>query len=182
MREAILESAMGLFEERGYEEATVEEIAAGAGVSRRTFFRYYESKGDLMAGGVGDYAARLEAAIGGYPAGWGPEEVMRATVVAVARGSVEGGMARRAMGVAAASAGAREAQLSRMGELQERVAEAYGRRRRRGGAMGPAAAAALTLAALSVTFRWWFEHEGAEIGAVAERVLAEMAKVTGGGR
>ncbi|HEY3258655.1 MAG TPA: TetR family transcriptional regulator [Pseudonocardiaceae bacterium] len=40
--------AFDLFADKGFEETTVDEIAAAAGISRRTFFRYYESKNDVV--------------------------------------------------------------------------------------------------------------------------------------
>jgi mycofactocin system transcriptional regulator len=51
--------ALALFEERGFEETTVDDIAAAVGVGRRTIFRYFPSKNDIVWGDFGQVLERL---------------------------------------------------------------------------------------------------------------------------
>jgi AcrR family transcriptional regulator len=46
--EALLESAKSLFDERGYEKTTVDEIAERAVISKFTFYSYFQSKEELL--------------------------------------------------------------------------------------------------------------------------------------
>jgi len=46
--ERLARAAFDLFDERGYEQATVDDITARAGLGRATFFRHYRSKEDVI--------------------------------------------------------------------------------------------------------------------------------------
>lgn len=56
---AVVDHALRLFAEKGYEATTVDEIAEAAGISRRTFFRQFRSKEDVV---FADHEAQLAQA------------------------------------------------------------------------------------------------------------------------
>jgi AcrR family transcriptional regulator len=62
-RIAIQDAALELFAKQGFENTTVEQIAAHAEVSTATFFRYFKSKGDAVFGGESDDRMELLPAL-----------------------------------------------------------------------------------------------------------------------
>jgi len=48
LREALIESAYNLFEEKGFDETRIEDITDRVDVSSRTFFRYFSSKEEVV--------------------------------------------------------------------------------------------------------------------------------------
>ena len=50
--------SLAIFSEQGFDVTSVDEIAAAAGIGRRTFFRYFKSKNDAV---WGDFDVQLES-------------------------------------------------------------------------------------------------------------------------
>src|ERR1700724_330654 len=158
VRDAIWDAATDLFADKGFDETTVDDIAEAAGVSRRSFFRYFASKNDLMSHGMVNYGAELAAAIDACPQTYSLSEVFRETVLRVAQKSAAHPRARKIMAIVAKYPAARAAELSRLAEVQDLVAKAFARRCRKCGEDNLTASilAGVTLQVAGVTVRWWF--------------------------
>jgi mycofactocin system transcriptional regulator len=59
--------AFELFEAKGFDETTVDDIAAAAGIGRRTFFRYHRSKNDVVWGDFDGELVRLRGWLAATP-------------------------------------------------------------------------------------------------------------------
>ena len=68
-RERLTRAAMALFLERGFEATTLDDIAAAADISRRSFFHYFASKEDVVFAWHDEFTAALTAVIAARPAG-----------------------------------------------------------------------------------------------------------------
>jgi AcrR family transcriptional regulator len=89
-REALIEAAFELFQAKGFEATTVEEIADAVDVSSRTFFRYFASKEDLPLTVQEEQFAAMMEALEARP----PEEpvltALRNATVSIARATERG--------------------------------------------------------------------------------------------
>jgi AcrR family transcriptional regulator len=85
--------ALALFEERGFESATVDDIASAAHISVRTFYRYFPAKEDVLQVRIDTRSRALRGALAARPADEAPlhsvrvalEEVVSAEDAAVRR-------------------------------------------------------------------------------------------------
>src|ERR1035438_6171431 len=84
-REEVARVALDLFNRQGYDETTVDQIAVAVGVSRRTFFRYYESKRDVVWGEFDAELIRLHDQLEGAPSDRPMMDVLRQAVMATNR-------------------------------------------------------------------------------------------------
>lgn len=67
-RELLQEAAFELFVENGYTGTTVDQIATRAGVSRNTFFNYFDAKGEVFWVELDAATERLKTALANQPA------------------------------------------------------------------------------------------------------------------
>lgn len=177
VREIIWEAAVDLFLQKGYDDTTVDEVAQAAGISPRSFFRYFATKGDLMAHAVVSYADQLIAAIDACPEVYSLSEVFKETVTKVAQDALAQPRTSKVFEVLKKSPAAAAAEMTRLGESQSLVAKAYARRLPAEDELTAAVMAGITLQLTGVTVRWCFEHGQADVSAAIDRLLPALESV-----
>ena len=76
----LLEAAMELYAKQGFDSTTVAEIAAHAGLTERTFFRYFSDKREVLFGGSSGLTTLLAAEVATAPAEASPLEATAAAL------------------------------------------------------------------------------------------------------
>ncbi|HET8525815.1 MAG TPA: TetR family transcriptional regulator [Actinomycetota bacterium] len=76
-RAELTDAAFRLFAERGFDETTIEDIVEQVEISPRTFFRYFDSKEDVVIGFFDDMGLELRAMLEARPADEPPFEALR---------------------------------------------------------------------------------------------------------
>jgi AcrR family transcriptional regulator len=82
-RATLIDAAMELCLKQGYDQTTVEQIAAAADVSPRTFSRYFATKDAVFLTLIEDYADVVADEMASVPADVGPLEAVRQAHIAV---------------------------------------------------------------------------------------------------
>lgn len=84
-RHELQDIAIEMFSAQGYDEVTIEALAAAAGISRRTFFRYFSSKADALMADFDADVERLRSVLAGSDPDLPVMDAIRHAVVAVNR-------------------------------------------------------------------------------------------------
>lgn len=146
------EAALELFEDRGFEQTTVAEIAARAGLTERTFFRHYADKREVLFRGSETQRDTLIAAIDHAPTAASPLKAVTAALEA-AGAAFNREFARRRQAVILANPELQERELIKLASLTAALADALRRREVR----DPAArlAGETGMAVFRITFERW---------------------------
>lgn len=183
VRDAIWSAAIDLFGKKGFDQTTVDDIVAAAGVSQRTFFRYFASKSDLMGQGILAYGEALKEAIEASPRSADAFDVLQRAVLEIATRVASFPRARDVIAVSIKYPAAREAQRSRMGEVEESIACAFAARMKKGREqeLTGRLLAGLTLTIVDVTMRLWYADGAQDVTLVAAQVIQRLRKLVPGG-
>ena len=174
------QAALELYVERGFEQTTVAEIAERAGLTERTFFRYFADKREVLFAGAGVLQDLLVTAVVGAPGSVAPLEAVAAALEAAGAVLQERReYARRRQAVIAANAGLQERELIKLASLASALADALRRR----GVTDPAASltAEAGIAVFKIAFERWVSEAGeADLPQLIRASLDDLRAVTAG--
>ena len=172
------QAAMDLFVERGYAGTTVEDIAAQAGLTERTFFRYFADKREVLFGGSKDLEKLIAEAIAIAPKSSAPLDVVAAALQATApMFEPRRAYARKRHTLIAAHADLRERELIKLASLAVVIAESLRRRGIAESAVG--LIAEMGIAIFKSAFQRWLEDTGQQtLSHHVRAALDELRAVT----
>lgn len=179
VRDAIYDAAIELFAEKGFDDTTVEEVAEAAGISRRSFFRYFESKDDLLALNTVICGEILRETVESCPGNRDSLEVVSETVLAGMRFTEAQERTRQIIEIAAGSASARQAHLSRLMEVEDRLASAFSVRLKSPSRdlMKPRLLAGLCQLVINTATASWFLGESKDLPTAANQAFHSLTKL-----
>ncbi len=179
VRDSIYDAAIDLFVRQGFQETSVEDVAKAAGVSRRSFFRYFTTKDHLLAYSIMKYGDVLVSAVAASPAESSAIEVVHDTVLAGIQFSVAQPRTRQIMGITSRNLHARQALRSRMVEVEIRLSEAFAARTRNEtkNDFRPRMLAVLTLTVVDLSLFSWFKGDFEDCSTASKFVFEQLSRV-----
>jgi AcrR family transcriptional regulator len=157
----LTKAAYELYFERGFEDVTVAEIAARAGLTKRTFFRYFTDKREVLFSGAAAFQDAVVGAVIDAPRGVAPIDAVVSALAAGGTGLTELGVgARGRQRLIKTSADLQEREMIKMAALTGAIGGALQLRK------VPESAASLTAQAGVAVFQTAFERWAGREGSV----------------
>jgi AcrR family transcriptional regulator len=176
----LCEAALELYSEQGFDATTVAEIADRAGVTERTFFRYFADKREVLFSGAKPLEELMVAALDAMAVEAAPLEAVAAAVRAAADYFPDRELSRRRAQVIAANTDLQERELIKLARLSAAFAAALRKR----GVKEPTASltAEAGIAVFKVAFeRWVASRTKRGFADFVDESLAELRAVAGAG-
>jgi mycofactocin system transcriptional regulator len=177
-RRAIELVALRLFDEQGFEATTVDQISEAAGVSRRTFFRYFETKADVLWAEFDTEVQSLHALLAAAPSEQSVGAAVKAAVLGVNHYGVDDADELRARmrvigGVPALAGGADVHYEAWVDAIAEFAAKRLGQHR---DGLIPRAIGFSALGACRAAFDYWVARHDADLIAYLDQALTMWMK------
>jgi len=174
------QAALALYGERGFEQTTVAEIAARAGLTERTFFRHFADKREVLFAGAGTLQDLLVSTLASTPDSAAPIDAVAAALEAAGALLQERrDYARQRQAVIAANVDLQERELIKLASLASALAGTLRQR----GVRDPAAslAAEAGIAVFRIAFELWVsEASQADLPQLIRESFDELKAVTAG--
>jgi TetR/AcrR family transcriptional regulator, regulator of mycofactocin system len=168
--------ALRLFSEQGFDETTVEQIATAAGVSRRTFFRYFDSKADVLWDAFDGEVRALRAAFAAVPADVPLMTAIRQVVVSVNHYRPRDGELRTRMNLIGSVPALQASAANHYDAWERAVSEFAGHRLDQPAeSLLPLAIGRATLAVCRAAYDRWVEQVDADLTVYLDEALQALA-------
>ncbi len=161
-RGRLQQAALTLYRQRGFDNTTVAEIAEHAGLTKRTFFRYFADKREVLFSGSEALEELLVTEVGAAPESTAPLDAVAAALdAAAAMFEPRRELAARRQQIIAANPELQERELIKLQSLAGAVAQALRRR----GVGDPAAilTAEAGITVFKVAFERWIDQANQQL-------------------
>jgi AcrR family transcriptional regulator len=174
----LAKAALELFIEDGYERTTVAEIAARAGVTERTFFRYFADKREVLFGGGHELEDFIVGQVASAPASAAPLDVVAGALdmAAIEIFGDRHDFARQRQMVINSNTDLQERELLKLASMTAALAATL--RERGTSEPGASLAAESGMAVFKTAFaRWVSEDNAQDLSEIITQTLAELKAV-----
>jgi len=179
-RERLQATTLALFAERGFDATTVAEIASRAGLTERTFFRYFADKREVLFTGQDVFEGMFVDQIVAAPPDTEPFAVVAGAVRAVAADFFPAErrlLSQQRQVIIDATPGLQERELLKLAGLTTAMADALQKRGTPEATAKLGAECGLTIFRVAFS-RWVDGNDGKDMAAIVDTVVADLRELT----